>query len=184
MKLLVLMCFILIVAGICVWSCCVVCKENGFGPWAKKTAINEFQESKALYFNYAADYANFSEIVWCCAQAVGSSGNLMPPSEPRAIFCQRVSERISMANGRITFAYEIPLGASGLLKREAIRPKDVQKQYADLEAAFLGRLPDYLRGGYFFLGGVSVFNAGRNCIRVEIHGVDRNIRIQPEEFII
>lgn len=123
MKLLVLMCFILIVAGICVWSCCVVCKENGFGPWAKKTAINEFQESKALYFNYAADYANFSEIVWCCAQAVGSSGNLMPPSEPRAIFCQRVSERISMANGRITFAYEIPLGASGLLKRGAIRPK-------------------------------------------------------------
>lgn len=89
-----------------------------------------------------------------------------------------------MANGRITFAYEIPLGASGLLKREVIRPKGVQKQYADLEAAFLGRLPDYLRGGYFFLGGVSVFNAGRNCIRVEIHGVDRNIPIRLEEFII
>ena len=89
-----------------------------------------------------------------------------------------------MANGRITFAYEIPLGASGLLKREVIRPKGVQKQYADLEAAFLGRLPDYLRGGYFFRGGVSVFNAGRNGVRVEIHGVDRYIPIQPEVFSI
>ena len=137
-----------------------------------------------MYFNYAADYANFSEIVWCCAQAIGSSGNLMPPSEPKAIFCQRAIERVSLSNGRITFAYEIPLGASGLLRQEAIRPKDVQKQFADLEATFLGRLPDYLRGGYFFIGGVSVFNAGRNCIRVEVHGVNRNIPVQVGDFQI
>ena len=170
--------------GICVWSYYAVCKEYGFGPWAEKTALHEFQEHKALYFNYAADYANFSEIVWCCAQAIGTSSNLMPPSEPKAIFCQRAIERVSLANGRITFAYEIPLGASGLLRRAAIGPKDVQKQFADLEAAFLGRLPDYLRGGYFFRGGVSVFNAGRNCVRVEIHGVDRYVPIQQEEFVI
>lgn len=184
MKLLILMLFILVFIGICVWSYYAVCKEYGFGPWAEKTSLHEFQEHKALYFNYAADYANFSEIVWCCAQAIGSSSNLMPPSEPKAIFCQRAIERVSLANGRITFAYEIPLGASGLLRREAIGPKDVQKQFADLEAAFLGRLPDYLRGGYFFRGGVSVFNAGRNCVRVEIHGVDRYVPIKQEEFVI
>ncbi len=111
MKLLLLMCFILVVIGICVWSYYAVCKEYGFGPWAEKTALHEYQEHKALYFNYAADYANFSEIVWCCAQAIGSSGNLMPPSEPKAIFCQRAIERVSLANGRITFASTLPFEA-------------------------------------------------------------------------
>ena len=47
MKLLLLMCFILVVIGICVWSYYAVCKESGFGPWAEKTALPEFQEHKA-----------------------------------------------------------------------------------------------------------------------------------------
>ena len=35
----------------------------------------------------------------------------MPPSEPKAIFCQRAIERVSLANGRITFASTLPFEA-------------------------------------------------------------------------
>ena len=46
MKLLVLMCFILIVAGICVWSCCVVCKENGFDLGLKRRLSMSFRKAR------------------------------------------------------------------------------------------------------------------------------------------
>lgn len=175
----------LIVLGTCILYSYLFCREYGIGPWGEKAAAEKSQEIKALYFNYSSDYVNFAEIVWCCASALGSSCGLMvSSSDPGSIFCQRPSERISMHNGRITFAYEIPKTTNGMLQRDAIRPKDMQKRLNELESAFLGRLPDYLRGGYFFIGGVSVFNAGRNCIRVEVHGVNRNIPVQVGGFQI
>lgn len=144
----------------------------GLQPETAPSPQVQLQQLQALHCTYSADYTHVAEGVWSCLNDIQSRHGLDCPRTSIGVYCEKVPNRIAQRNGQIIFRYEIPWETVGLPGSKHMRPADLKQRLESIEDSLRQLLPLHLRGGYIF-SAVSVWSVENNCVRVELHGVDR-----------
>lgn len=123
-----------------------------------------------IYAEYGGHYGNFSVITRDGLKPLVSKYNLRVLKDAEEIFCADVNDRVQLNGGSVTFAYEVtrqaPMYGGGMQEETEI---DVD----EMARLLTGNIQHNLRGGYFFQGNIDVWEIGKNRIKIEIHGVNR-----------
>lgn len=142
--------------------------------WPKKAMVQpQYQPSVCeIYQQYRADYENVAGFVWMCLSQSRCRYGLDIPGNIEGIFCDEVVDRISLAPDGFLFQYEVPLLSQGGFSSARNRTNN---QTANFVQILENNLPSYFDAGYSFDGPIHVLSISHNRIRIEIHGVNREM---------
>ncbi len=140
-----------------------------------------YSNGKTLFQAFAADYGNFTSLIWNCLILIASKCNLSLTNHPWDIYASEIAERVALNGGTVIFRYDVsqtePLYGGGM--------KQVPQASASELCETLERnLPDFMTDGYYFSGKVSVWPIGKGRFRIEVHGVNRSPIIYTGDLII
>ena len=123
-----------------------------------------------IYAQYHGHYGNFSTITQNGLKPLADKYDLKIHKDAEKIFCADVNDRVQLNGGSVTFAYEVtrqaPMYGGGM-------QEDTEIDVDEMARLLTGNIQHNLRGGYCFQGNIDVWEIGKNRIRIEIHGIDR-----------
>lgn len=123
-----------------------------------------------IYAQYHGHYRNFSTITQNGLKPLEDKYNLVVHKDAQKIFCADVNDRVQLNGGSVTFAYEVtrkaPMYGGGM-------QEDTEIDVDEMARLLAGNIQHNLRGGYYFQGNIDVWEIGKNRIKIEIHGINR-----------
>lgn len=126
-----------------------------------------------LYRFYKLDYENFGSIFFELLKSTARLYGFRCPYDATGTYAARIADRVRVSGNCIRFCYEIHFEPdySGMNK-----PANSDNSIATQIAQVVEQdLPEYLVGGYFFIGRVRGWQVNATTIRIEIYGIGRQI---------
>jgi len=133
-----------------------------------------------IYRDYKVDYQNFSNLVRDCLDQIGDKFDLIIPVNPAKIACSDIDSRVRIVGGLCIFSYEVrrkePCFEGGMKQAPTASTQEIAR-------TLIENLPNYMRDGYSYDGGIFVWDIEKNYIQIEIQGVNRKYLVS-EDIII
>lgn len=128
--------------------------------------------SRFLYDQFENNYEQFANILFECLHDIQNRCGLECPSYLGGIFCENISNRVAIQDGKVIFRYEVNRNLSGLCDIGGKRIRNDQVKIEKIGAEIRNALPKYRRVDFWYSWfQISVYDIPGNKVRIEIRDV-------------